>query len=152
MTTDQNASTLNNTWGTVWVYVEICVAVIVVSITAFRSLFIFEAKRSRERKPSPKWSSKEKLWRRKGLGEYQTYEGLPSIPSATLSGLRTLFSGGPQTSSKASNIDHHLEEGHGEEDGWPLRNRQFSLDRSAGASDSIRVADRGVEYLSLDAN
>ena len=65
-----------------------------VSLTAFRSVFASQGSEARERNARPWYSSTvAKLRRHKASSEDHNLEALPSIPSATLSGMRTLIRG-----------------------------------------------------------
>ncbi|MCJ1383802.1 hypothetical protein MMC17_006916 [Xylographa soralifera] len=79
-------------WAVLWHQVEACIAVIMVSIIAFRSAVIAES----SRKPRRRWYSPgESLWnRRKQSGE--KVGSLPDIPSATLTGMNTFIHGEPE--------------------------------------------------------
>lgn len=76
---------------------------IMVSLTAFRSVFTSQGYEGRKRKPRPWYSSTvAKLRRHKASSIPYNLEDLPPIPSATLSGMRTLIrdgwlGGGPET-------------------------------------------------------
>ena len=75
--------------------VEGSIAVSMVSVTAFRSVFVSEVSKASRKKAIPWYSSTvAKLRRRnKELEEEHKLEGLPAIPSATLSGMRTFIRG-----------------------------------------------------------
>ncbi|MCJ1479145.1 hypothetical protein MMC13_007829 [Lambiella insularis] len=77
---------------------EGCIAVFMASVSAFRSLFASHGSRATRKKPHLIWSSRHQLWNRgktklRGGTESRT-NGLPSIPSATITGLRTFINGG----------------------------------------------------------
>jgi hypothetical protein len=93
-------ATIDNTWHSLWQQIEASIAVCLVSLTAFRQLFISHGPK-RERSPSNSWYS-SKMRKLKGHKRNFQDEGfgqLPSIPSATLSGMRTLIQGGQWTHS-----------------------------------------------------
>lgn len=84
------------TWQLFWMYMEACVAIIMGSATAFRACFLGEnSRKTPEKKPSH--SFRLRLLRRhdsngEGFGWEGTNGGhLPTVPSATLSGLRTII-------------------------------------------------------------
>lgn len=84
------------TWQVFWQYIEACIAIIMGSATAFRTLFVGEnSRQTPEKKPS--YSFRLHLLRRNdSTGERSDWEGanerhLPIVPSATLSGLRTFI-------------------------------------------------------------
>ncbi len=86
-------STYNVLWGLFWHQAEAAIAIIMVSITAFRSLLGLKAQKAQEKK------AKERYWythRPKLLAYFnKTTEDksesaqLPSLPGATLTGMRT---------------------------------------------------------------
>lgn len=94
-------------WILFWLEIEATVAVIMVSITAFRSLLGMKAIRSREKKERAGYwyrqqrQSKEKIDSSSDSNEVQ----LPSIPGATLTGIRTLIRGTGDSETVASRID-----------------------------------------------
>ena len=81
-------------WHLFWLQVEGSVAVIMVSLTAFRPFFASQVSEARDRMAKPWYSSTvAKLRRQKPSSESYNLEGLPSIPSATISGMRTFIRG-----------------------------------------------------------
>lgn len=121
---------------------EGCIAVLMASVSAFRSLFASEGSRGPRKKPT--WSSREKLWyrgkrARRSDSETRT-NGLPSIPSATMTGLRTFINGGPQSTTTRS----HFEEA---PDDWPLAVRKPETTHSRGTS-----AGEEVRFPSLEVS
>lgn len=81
-------------WQFFLLQVEASVAVIMVSFTAFRTVFASQRSEARERKARPWYSSTvAKLRRHKTSSENHNLENLPSIPSATMSGMRTFIRG-----------------------------------------------------------
>ena len=94
-------NTTDMTWDVFWHFMETCVAVIMVSSTAFRSLFV--AHGSGVNSPPNKPSLRKRLLtlgnvvgknRATGSDSKQT-ERLPEIPHATLTGMRTFIRGEP---------------------------------------------------------
>ena len=89
-------------WLFVWQHAEACVAIIMISLTAFRSVFV-ESESSRARKEGAKkpWysSTVEAIKRSKERRGVQSdgFKELPKIPSATLTGMRTMIAGGRPT-------------------------------------------------------
>ena len=84
---------VDTTWGLFWQQAEASIAVIVVSLAVFRSLFVPEsAKASDEPKGSPITTrtrhSFTKMWRQK-----KPQDDLPAVPLATFSGARTSIRG-----------------------------------------------------------
>lgn len=91
-------STYNVLWGLFWHQAEAAIAIMMVSITAFRSLLGLKAQKAREEK------AKERYWythRPKLVAKHfnKTKEDeselsqLPSIPGAAPSEMRTFFDG-----------------------------------------------------------
>lgn len=86
-------------WLFVWSQIESCVAVSMISLTAFRSAFVYsESSRARREGAKRPWysSSIEAIRRKRAqrLSDEEATQGLPTIPSATLSGMRTFIHGG----------------------------------------------------------
>ncbi|MCJ1383275.1 hypothetical protein MMC17_006388 [Xylographa soralifera] len=96
---------------------EGCIAVFMASVSAYRSLFASHGSRAVRHKPQFLWSSRHQLWNRGKTklraGTESRTNGLPSIPSATITGLRSFINGGG--SDRPVRLES--EEGFGE---WPL--------------------------------
>ena len=85
-------------WSIFWAQLNGCVAILLISITAFRSLFVVDGSRnSGEKKPLN--TSREKFWRRRQASNEKPDMGLPMIPRAMLTGMRT-FIGGPRDTDR----------------------------------------------------
>lgn len=84
-------------WLAFWQQQECSVAVIMISISAFRSLFVANASKG----PSPKDFSKPRYRNRLYLkftgSDKDTGFGLPHIPGATLTGMRSVIRDGGQS-------------------------------------------------------
>ena len=85
-------------WAIFWHQVEAAVAIITVSITAFRSLLGIKALKARERKKRERsWFShhqqklRARYFQKSTQDEEPTLGQLPSIPTATLTGIRTFI-------------------------------------------------------------
>ena len=80
-------------WQYFWLEVEACIAVCMVSLSAFRSVFASDERRARSKKVRPWYSSTvAKLRERDKLSDSShDLKNLPTIPSATLSGMRTFL-------------------------------------------------------------
>lgn len=80
-------------WVSFWQQQECSIAVCMLSVTAFRSFFVANSTPNRARIVSAYW--KNKLLRRKALDESSEkgVDDLPTIPSATLTGVRTMIRG-----------------------------------------------------------
>ena len=103
-------------WLAFWLQQECSIAVLMLSVSAFRSLFI----PSSARPPAPRhqgYSPSEKrrrfLHRRPHPDSYDTHEtnGLPQIPNATLTGLTTAIEGNRQAEERAD-LDQQIDEDH----------------------------------------
>ena len=96
--------TFDTVWLFTWHHIEASVAVIMISITAFRSIYASSQRTSRARKQlannKPWYSGPVAAIRRKRALDRKDEEfvvGLPTIPSATLTGMRTFIQGGRRT-------------------------------------------------------
>ena len=109
--------TFDEIWLYLWQQLEACIAVAMISLTAFRSVFVAsESSRARREEAKRPWYSstvaairRNKMQRR---SDEVATQGLPSIPSATLTGMRTFIQGG-----------RHVQMSHDatrELDEWPL--------------------------------
>ena len=79
-------------WQLFWIQVEGSVAVMMVSLTAFRSVFASQGPVAKARKARPWYSSTvAKLRRHKASPDGHNLESLPEIPTATMSGMRTFI-------------------------------------------------------------
>ena len=81
------------TWEYFWLEIEACVAVCMVSLTGFRSVFASDAASVNRGKATPWYSSTVTRLRRRKKAEDHDLEKLPAIPPATLSGMRTFIRG-----------------------------------------------------------
>ena len=97
--------TLDIAWVCFWQLIAASIAVCLVSLTAFRQIFVSYGPKQ-ARSPSKPWYSStiEKLKSRKLTAKDEGFGQLPSIPSATLSGMRTLIQGG-QLARTADDFD-----------------------------------------------
>lgn len=89
-------------WLFLWHHIEACVAVIMISLTAFRSFYVSSRNaRARRESANEAWySSTVAAMRRKRIlnqGDEECVPVLPTIPSATLTGMRTFIQGGRRT-------------------------------------------------------
>lgn len=95
------------TWAVFWQQMEACVAVLLVSFTAFRSFFISSEKKKAPKKAPP---ISGQVSRRKPFNWGKpTGFRLPTIPSATLTGVRTLIRWGPRQESVGSTLDESMQ-------------------------------------------
>ena len=104
-------------WLYFWQQIEACLAVIMISLTAFRSVFVSsEFSRARKERAKKPWFSSpiaaiKRSKTHRGSDEEAT-QGLPSIPSATLTGMRTFIQGGRHVQATYEPTE--------ELDEWPL--------------------------------
>ncbi|MCJ1422884.1 hypothetical protein MMC29_000764 [Sticta canariensis] len=98
-------------WILFWHHAEGCIAVLMVSFTAFRSLSVSQNVSSPRPNILPSWSSKLRLRKARSDQDLQ-WTGLPSIPPATLTGMRTYIgrsSGSPlEVEESPSAHNHHI--------------------------------------------
>lgn len=111
--------TFDEVWMFLWQQIEACVAVAMISLTAFRSVFVASAtSRARREGAKKPWylSTVEVINRRRKqqVREEEEMQGLPTIPSATLTGMGTFIERIQRTTSLQSTSDGDL-------DDWPLR-------------------------------
>ena len=84
-------------WQLFWVQQECSIAVIMMSVTAFRSFFVPNAARNispNPPKPSSFW--KKRLLLKRSVPDKDNWDvddGLPQIPKATLTGMRSIIRG-----------------------------------------------------------
>lgn len=84
-------------WSDFWLEIEACVGVLMVSVTAFRTIFVSNiSKANRERAARPWYSSTvERLRaRKKPDSDDPEMQHFPAIPPATMTGMRTFIAGG----------------------------------------------------------
>lgn len=113
----------DDVWLFVWSQTEACVAVSMISVTAFRSAFVdLESSRARIRREEIKkpWYSSTisaiKRNKAQRLSDAEATPGeLPKVPSATLTGIRTFIQGPRQTTGATATVE-------GEPAEWPLHN------------------------------
>ena len=94
--------TFDIVWLFFWQHIEACVAVIMISLTAFRSFYVNSQSLRARREPAnrPWYSSTVAAIRRKRVHnkrDEDSITGLPAIPSATLTGMRTFIQSGRRT-------------------------------------------------------
>ena len=92
-----NRASTDVVWSVFWVQVDASVAIMMASLTAFRSLFVNDgSKGSGLKKPS--YTSFERLFHRKNKSSNteppEMDQALPAIPGATMTGMRTFIRGG----------------------------------------------------------
>ena len=120
--------TFDEVWLFLWQHIEACVAVCMISLTAFRSVFVSNSN-SQARKAAAKqpWYSKIVHSRKEQqIQDSEASQRLPSIPSATLTGMRTFIQGG----RRLTTMDARLEsQALGEDElGWPLPKKEGRIE------------------------
>lgn len=117
-------NTFDTTWVVFWQLMEPCIAVIVVSLTALRTLLVAHAG-SGTKPPRHKPSLRKRLLslktvferERAGENDGEEMERLPEVPPATLTGMRTFIRG------KRAERSVMKSEGFGDDEmSWPLEN------------------------------
>ena len=117
---------IDDVWLFIWQQIEACVAVAMVSLTAFRSAFVKSENSGARNKAAKKpWYSSTvhaiRHSRPHRRSDEENLEELPSIPFATLTGMRTFIAGG-RHSRKGRQISASPSSFDGELDDWPLHN------------------------------
>ncbi|KAI9796329.1 MAG: hypothetical protein M1835_004320 [Candelina submexicana] len=102
--------TFDDIWLVLWLHIEACVAVAMISLTAFRSAFVVsQSSRSQRQVAKRAWysSSVEAVKRSRAQRRHdeEAAQELPKIPSATLTGIRTFIQGGRVTGTRHSTYD-----------------------------------------------
>jgi len=92
---------IDTTWAVFWLQPEAAVAVMVVSISAFRALFIVDGSNDRK---APQQSQSARRWPQSR--SKTAHDGLPSISSPTMSGIKTLIG---HTSSRSHHRNQSIE-------------------------------------------
>jgi hypothetical protein len=119
MKTPLGLPAFDTAWQYLFQQIEASIAVCLVSLTAFRQLFISHGP-NRERSSSKSWyaSTIEGLKSHKRKAEDEGFGELPSIPSATLSGVRTFIQGGQRTRTAGDFDEEEMLAGWGN---WPCQ-------------------------------
>lgn len=84
------------TWDLYWIYMEACIACIMASVTAMRTVFSEGGSKRSKPRYDPSNTIKERMMRKiRAKTPWVEVEGqeLPNIPSATLTGMRTYIGG-----------------------------------------------------------
>lgn len=117
-------TTIDVTWEIFWQLAEACIAVLMVSLTALRSLFVGHGSRIR-RSPGQSWSSRQaKKWLRRSPSRtpdrYSGSDRLPKIPRATMTGMRTFIRGDTDYTTGSIMRSEYYDEGRKGDDAWAL--------------------------------
>jgi len=81
-----NHGQVDAAWAIFWLQAEAAIAVIVVSISAFRALFVAQ-RASKQASPAKNTSTPSSVWRMRT----RPRDALPELPSATFTGVRTFI-------------------------------------------------------------
>lgn len=97
---------IDNTWVFMWQHVEACTAVTMLSLTAFRSIFIAPKPGFNNKKASPWVPSTGRLRRKCEKTRDGNHLRLidPDIPSATLTGLSRVYHGSQASHSENESV------------------------------------------------
>lgn len=95
----RHGNQIDATWHVCWLYLEACVATMMASITAFRTLFVHGGSKQREinaQNQAAMYSWRERVLRKIKSGRSDSWqdlsrENLPKIPSATLTGIKSFI-------------------------------------------------------------
>ncbi|KAI9703713.1 MAG: hypothetical protein M1836_007483 [Candelina mexicana] len=101
---------IDEVWFFFWQHIEACVAIAMISLTAFRSAFVAsQSSRTRREVAKRAWysSSVEAVKRNRAQRrrDEEAAQELPNIPSATLTGIRTFIQGAHITGTRHSTYD-----------------------------------------------
>ena len=88
-----NGQSIDVLWGDFWGQIQASIAIIVVSITAFRSLLGIKAMERRQKRASPYHYRKRSKASSSTEQSDMEVASLPAIPRATLTGMRTFIDG-----------------------------------------------------------
>ena len=134
-------------WLAFWSQQECSIAVLMVSVSAFRSLFVPSPASPpipRQQRYSPSEKKRRVLRRRPDPDLYDTHEtnGLPPIPSATLTGMATVIRGN-RRSEETEDLDQRF---HSHP---PPTNHDRSTETTKTNSSSARDAELGLPMESI---
>ena len=122
------------------------IAVLMASVSAFRSLFALGGSRAARKKPNMRWTAREIPWRRGKRSPHSESvletNGLPSIPSATMTGLRTFIRGGSKPTDLRSEFDDAP-------DNYPLTVHRLETLHTQNASAGEEVCNHCIVYSSI---
>ena len=89
--------TYDHRWSFIWQQIEACVAVSMLSLTAFRSIFTSDGSQGRKSRSETRYNFSIKRFRSRqnfSVPDEEIADNFPSIPSTTLTGMRTYIQGG----------------------------------------------------------
>ncbi|MCJ1427199.1 hypothetical protein MMC29_005102 [Sticta canariensis] len=129
----------NHNWQIFWQVAEACIAVSMVSLSAFRSFFVAHESRSREPRHRPWYMSRINVvedLRKMRLGiESDDMKSLPYIPRATLTGMRTVIRG----QTRGADITMRTEQSRKDNDIYPTSHEENPEDIKMDYSISVRT-------------
>ena len=79
-------------WATFWQQIEACIAVLMLSLTAFRTLYVSAKASQGQQKNKANYSYRKRLWPSSKKLQDERYIEL-NVPGATLTGMRTVIAG-----------------------------------------------------------
>lgn len=113
-----HVKTLEMAWQLFWLGMEACIALIMASLTIFRTVFVTMRNERKEKEKKHLFVSsirqrlRHRLNRRNPRDELETNE-LPTIPRGILTGMRTFISRNNRSLDEGTRAeDSHLKEGH----------------------------------------
>lgn len=91
-------------WQVYWQYVEVCIGIMIVSATAFRTFFVQRAARNSARRSTPRSNFalrfRQKMQRDSSESNDEFGHGLPGhIPGGTMTGIRTFIDANGKTNN-----------------------------------------------------
>lgn len=79
-------------WAPFWQQLEACIAVLMLSLTAFRTLYVSTKNSQRQEKNMTSYSHRKRLWPSSKKLQDERYVEL-NVPGVTLTGMRTVIAG-----------------------------------------------------------
>ncbi|KAL8730890.1 MAG: hypothetical protein Q9166_003817 [cf. Caloplaca sp. 2 TL-2023] len=83
--------TVNTALVNFWLYIEVAVTVMIVSITSYRSLFVKDKSTNGKSPGYDSRSCRKRLWSRGRRDEEEKGVEMPTLPDPTLTGARTVI-------------------------------------------------------------
>jgi len=93
-------------WATFWQQIEACIAVLMLSLTAFRALYVAAKTSPGQQKNKTSYSSRKRLWSSSKKLQDERYIEL-SVPRTTLTGMHTVIAGNQSISWPIEHGDHN---------------------------------------------
>lgn len=135
-------SRFDHVWLPLWLQIEASIAICLVSLTAFRQLFVsYGRKRNREPAKSRDSSKSGKLGCQRRKPKEGGFGQLPTIPSATLSGMRTLIQGGQRTDTAGASDEEDML------DGWRLDEHKGNFSKQIHVSNEFTTEICKVQLI-----